>query len=964
MSIVPSPPLVGRAAELRTLIDAVTRPPAVVLVEGEAGIGKTRLVRAALDRLPSGDRAVLLGYCHQIREPFPYGPVFEALRDIRGRLPAAHRLNPVAGALRGHLPELAGALPPPPQPLDDPRAERHRVFRAIRALLAAVGPAVLVVEDLHWADDGTLDLLRFLAGQPPQGLAVVATCRRDGTAGPPLGRAYRHQPDTANVVVRLAPLDVPAVASLVGALLERSDLAPGFVARLHERTAGIPFVVEELVRSLPAGLPGADDPDSLDRAVDRAGVPLLLREAMAERMAGLSPAAASAVRAAAVLRLPADEETITAVAGGSTGPGTSGPGSAGLSTLGPGSAGLAEALRAGVLHEHPGGRYGFRHALAQQAVYDAVPGPERRSAHVRAMAALAATDAPPLVQLAFHARRAGDTAAWVRHGTAAARQAAALGDTALAVEVIEGMLDDPDLPATGRGPLVLMLSRLAATGLSHQRVVRLLRQVLRGDFLSRDVRGEVRLNLGVVLSNQAGDAAAGRPEILAALAELGDRPTLAARGWASIAMPEWGVESLAEHAEWMARAEALVATADNPELSAAVLANRASFEMTTGSPGAFDVAARLPVADPRPAVRREVARAYCNLHDSATTVGLYAAAERFAREGRRLAMETGAQYPAFLLDASVIRREWLTGRWDGLRDRAASLGESATETPLIAVDLWLVLGSLALARGEWEEAVRQLHRAGLDAPDARNVPVVTAAAGGLVDLLLARGAVDEAAAEAGRAVARLRRKGVWVWGASLVPAAVAAFARAGRPGTAAELVDEYAAGIADRVAPAAHAALHAARGALAAAELRHADAAAFFARAREAYAALPQPYAAARAAEAEARAGLALGDGAAAAGFREAAQWYGRLGATHDAARCRRALRDIGVDVPLPRGGRRGAGALSQREREVARLVALGRTNREIADVLFLSTRTVETHVATVLRKLGVRSRTQIAPPS
>ncbi|MEU7876603.1 helix-turn-helix transcriptional regulator [Microbispora bryophytorum] len=979
MSIVPPPPLVGRATELRALIDAVTRPPAVVLVEGEAGIGKTRLVRAALDRLPSGDRAVLLGYCHQIREPFPYGPVFEALRDIRGRLPAAHRLNPVTGALRAHLPELAGALPPSPQPLDDPRAERHRVFRAIRALLAAVGPAVLVVEDLHWADDGTLDLLRFLTGQPPQGLAVVATCRRDGVAGPPLGRAYRHQPDTANVVVRLAPLDASGVASLAGALLERSDLSPGFVARLHERTAGIPFVVEELVRSLPASLPGADDPDALDRAVDRAGVPLLLREAMAERMAGLSPEAARAVRAAAVLRLPAGEQLITVVGGdpaapshagpgpaglGSAGLGSAGSGAAGLGSAGLGSAGLAEALRAGVLHEHPGGRYGFRHALAQQAVYAAIPGPERRSAHVRAMAALATTEAPPLVQLAFHARQAGDTDCWVRHGTSAAQQAAALGDTALAVEVVEGMLDDPDLPARDRGPLVLMLSRFAATGLSHQRVVRLLRQVLRGDFLSRDVRGEVRLNLGVVLSNQAGDAAAGRPEIMAALAELNDRPTLAARGWASMAMPEWGPESLAEHAEWMARAEALVATADNPELSAAVLANRASFEMTTGSPGAFDVAARLPAEDPRAGVRREVARAYCNLHDSATTVGLYAAAERFAREGRRLALETGAQYPAFLLDASAIRREWLTGRWDGLRDRAASLGESATETPLIAVDLWLVLGLLALATGEWEEAVRQFHRAGLDAPEARNAPVVTAAAGGLVDLHLARGAVDEAAAEAERAVARLRRKGVWVWGASLVPSAVVAFARAGRMGTAAELVDEYAAGIAGRVAPAAHAALDAARGALAAAGPGLADAAAFFARAREAYAALPQPYAAARSAEGEARSRLALGDGAAAVVYREAAESYGRLGATHDAARCRRVLRDIGVDVPLPRGGRRGAGALSQREREVARLVALGRTNREIADVLFLSTRTVETHVATVLRKLGVRSRTQIAPPA
>lgn len=974
MSIVPPPPLVGRATELRTLIDAVTRPPAVVLVEGEAGIGKTRLVRAALDRLPSGDRAVLLGYCHQIREPFPYGPVFEALRDIRGRLPAAHRLNPVTGALRDHLPELDGALPPSPQPLDDPRAERHRVFRAIRALLAAVGPAVLVVEDLHWADDGTLDLLRFLAGQPPQGLAVVATCRRDGVTGPPLGRAYRHQPDTTSVVVRLTPLDASGVGSLAGALLERSDLSPGFVTRLHERTAGIPFVVEELVRSLPASPPGTDDPDALDRAVDRAGVPLLLREAMAERMAGLSPTAAGAVRAAAVLRLPADERLITAVGADpaalspvgscSVGSCSVGSGPVASGAAGSGAAGLAEALRAGVLHEHPGGRYGFRHALAQQAVYDAIPGPERRSAHVRAMAALAATDAPPLVQLAFHARQAGDTGAWVRHGTAAAQQAAALGDTALAVEVVEGMLDDPGLPVRDRGPLVLMLSRFAATGLSHQRVVRLLRQVLRGDFLSRNVRGEVRLNLGVVLSNQAGDAAAGRPEIMAALAELTDRPTLAARGWASMAMPEWGAESLAEHAERMARAEALVATADNPELSAAVLANRASFEMTTGSPGAFDVAARLPADDPRTGVRREVARAYCNLHDSATTVGLYAAAERFGREGRRLALETGAQYPAFLLDASEIRREWLTGRWDGLRDRAASLGESATETPLVAVDLWLVLGLLALATGEWEEAVMQFHRAGLDAPEARNVPVVTAAAGGLVDLHLARGALNDAAAEAEAAVARLRRKGAWVWGASLVPPAVAAFARVGRMETAAELVDEYAAGIAGRVAPAAHAALDAARGAIAAAALRHADAAAFFARAREAYAALPQPYAAARVAEGEARARLALGDGAATTGFREAAESYGGLGATHDAARCRRVLRDIGVDVPLPRGGRRGAGTLSQREREVARLVALGRTNREIADVLFLSTRTVETHVATVLRKLGVRSRTQIAPPA
>ncbi|MEU0571314.1 AAA family ATPase, partial [Nonomuraea sp. NPDC005983] len=672
-------PMVGREAQLRALLGAITQPPAVALVEGEAGIGKTRLVRAAIDVLRDGGRTVLLGHCHQLREPFPYGPVFDALRHVAAALPATEALNPVTGALRGYLPELAGHLPPspPPPPVDDPRAERHRLFRAVRALLDAVAPAVLVVEDLHWADDGTRDLLRFLTDQPPEGLALVVTFRREDLPVPglPLGHAYRHPPGANSLVISLKPLDVEAVRTLTSALLGRSQVTEGFAARLRERTAGVPFLIEEVVRSLLDGdgqFPGGvEEPEALDRVA----VPLLLREAMAEQLAGLSPAALHAVHAAAVLKLPADEPLIAAVSG----------------IAAPARSGLREALKAGVLMEHPDSHYGFRHALAQQAVYDAIPGPDRRLTHRRAMPALAALDPPPLVQLAYHARRAGEYASWRRYGGAAADQAAALGDVPLAVELLEGMLADPKLPRDARGPLALQLSRLAAIGLSHRRAVRMLRHLLSDDFLSREVRGEARLNLGVLLSNQAGAIAAGRQEVLAALPDLDGRPGIAARGLALLAMPTWGREPISTHKKWMDQAESLlVAVADEDrELTATVYANKVTFAMLVGSPDAFALADTLPVNDPSAAVRRQVARAYSNLCDAATALGHYDPADRFASEGRRIAEESGALYPAYLVEVSSIRLDWLTGRWDGLRERAAAVVEMTPETPLLGVDACL-----------------------------------------------------------------------------------------------------------------------------------------------------------------------------------------------------------------------------------------------------------------------------------
>ncbi|MGW6915630.1 ATP-binding protein [Kitasatospora sp. NPDC054939] len=185
----------GREREMRELLGAVSQArPAVVLVEGEAGIGKSRLVAEASARLEAEGLRVLAGGCHPLREPLAYGPVVDALRRIGPWLPPVEELGASAGALAPLLPDLAGALPePPPEPLPGSSGsgmQRFRVVSGVRALLEAVAPAVLVVEDLHWADAATRELLLLLARDMPTDSALVLTYRAEAgspsSAWPPI----------------------------------------------------------------------------------------------------------------------------------------------------------------------------------------------------------------------------------------------------------------------------------------------------------------------------------------------------------------------------------------------------------------------------------------------------------------------------------------------------------------------------------------------------------------------------------------------------------------------------------------------------------------------------------------------------------------------------------------------------------------------------------------------------------
>ena len=174
------------------------------------------------------------------------------------------------------------------------------------------------------------------------------------------------------------------------------------------------------------------------------------------------------------------------------------------------------------------------------------------------------------------------------------------------------------------------------------------------------------------------------------------------------------------------------------------------------------------------------------------------------------------------------------------------------------------------------------------------------------------------------------------------------------------MVTEFAEGVADLEAPYASAALASARATLLGAKGEYRAAAADFASAAATFRELGMPYPATQATEESVGCTLAAGERGAIEDLRAAARAYEVMGAVRDAGRCHHTLRELGAWTPSHRGRRGYGDQLSPREREVASMLAAGRTNREIADGLFLSPRTVEQHVTRVLRKLGVRSRTEV----
>ncbi|MGI8857018.1 MAG: helix-turn-helix transcriptional regulator [Thermomicrobiales bacterium] len=435
-------PLVGREREQRLLHDHLSATLAgqggLVLIGGEAGIGKTALAESLCREAAERGALVLTGRCYDLTETPPYGPWVELFAGYRRRdaLPPL----PAAFARRGGIGAVSSQASLFDQALD------------FLTALADQQPVMLLPDDLHWADVASLDLLRFLGRSlSTMPLLLLATYRADElTRRHPL---YQLLPvlvrEAAATRIDLRPLTEGDVTTLV---TQRYRLTEADTHRLtiylHTRSEGNPFFTGELLRTLEEeGELRADTNADALGDLTRVRVPPLLRQVIDGRLTRLSDDAQRLLAVAAVIgqtvSLPlwasvgaVDENTVSAI--------------------------VEEAARARLLEESPDGAQAqFVHALIREALYEGIMPSQRRRLHQQVGEALAALVDPDPDAVAYHFGQAGDarTAQWLVTAMSRAEAAHALLTAADRAEAALALLER-DAHAVERGWLLLFLARL------------------------------------------------------------------------------------------------------------------------------------------------------------------------------------------------------------------------------------------------------------------------------------------------------------------------------------------------------------------------------------------------------------------------------------------------------------------------------------------------------------------------
>lgn len=431
MPRVSSPVFVGRAPELdrlsRGLEEARSGHPTTHLIAGEAGIGKTRLVDEFLERARAAGAVTLVGHCLQLGETgLPYAPFVAALRPLARTL-SPERLDAVIGPGRAELAHLLpdlGERRAAGDAGESTAAAQARLFEIVYGLLRRLAddrPVVLVLEDMHWADASTRDLVRFLVRNTRDDrLMFVVTFRSDE-----LHRRHAFRPLLAELErldgvgdFELTAFDSAELAAQMSAI-RGSEPAPRLVETLLARSGGNPFFAEELLAAGEAGL----------------ALPRSLRDTLEERLRRLEADARRVIQVASVAGPRVEHRVLSEVAGMS-------------------EARLTAALRQAVEHhilvptspdEVPG--YAFRHALVHEVVYEELLPNERTQLHARYAQTMEAharghADASgSTAQVAYHWLRAHDLQRALPAALDAARAAMAAAAFAEAQMFLERALE-------------------------------------------------------------------------------------------------------------------------------------------------------------------------------------------------------------------------------------------------------------------------------------------------------------------------------------------------------------------------------------------------------------------------------------------------------------------------------------------------------------------------------------------
>jgi len=379
---------------------------------------------------------VLQGACFEADRSHPYAPVLDMVRALATTTSpalAAHYFAPAGPELVTLVPELGSIFPElTPRSVLDPDEDRRRLFHSLTEsvqALSRVQPLLIVIEDVHWSDDASLDLILHLARSiRPLRTALVLTFRSD-EVGARLARLLADLDRARSASeISLRPLDQSDVAAMLDAIFgPDSEFDSAFIAKLHALTEGNPFFVEEVLKSLVVGGDLVRTGETWHaRPLDHVHVPRTAKEAVGRRLAGLSPAAREVASVAAVAGRRFDFESLGELTSHDE---------AELLSL------VKELIAAQLVVEESADRFAFRHALTRETIRTGLLARERVALHRAIAAALERRHAGATQNvadaLAYHTFEAGDWAAARPHALAAATHALNLGAATEALQQFE-----------------------------------------------------------------------------------------------------------------------------------------------------------------------------------------------------------------------------------------------------------------------------------------------------------------------------------------------------------------------------------------------------------------------------------------------------------------------------------------------------------------------------------------------